>query len=145
MHSIQHMATPLFFASLALAAPSLAPNAPSVPMITVEIAPKVYMPLVGIGTWQYNDTITEAAVGLALELGYPHIDTAWDYHNSVGIGRALRRSSRWRESIFITTKVEGGLNASRTRDEVMDNLRDLGVSYVDLILIHFPAPIGPHG
>jgi diketogulonate reductase-like aldo/keto reductase len=39
------------------------------------------MPMVGIGTWQYNDTVAGAAVTSALDLGYTLIDTAWIYGN----------------------------------------------------------------
>jgi 2,5-diketo-D-gluconate reductase A len=48
---------------------------------TIEIAPGVDMPMVGIGTWQYNDTVAGAAVTSALDLGYTLIDTAWIYGN----------------------------------------------------------------
>ena len=41
---------------------------------------------VGLGTWQYNDTVAEAATSLALSLGYTHIDTAIGYGNQVELG-----------------------------------------------------------
>ena len=51
----------------------------------------------------------EEAVETALEAGYRHFDTAYNYNNEEAIGRALRR---WidggrcrREDLFITTKV----------------------------------------
>lgn len=112
---------------------------------TIEIAAGVHMPMVGLGTWLYNTSTTEAATKLALDLGYTHIDTAWDYHNSDGVGRALKASGRARSSVFITTKVEGGLNRSRTFAEVEEDLKNLSVPFVDLILVHFPAPVGPAG
>ena len=33
----------------------------------------VHMPLVGLGTWLYNDSVAEAAVSHALHLGYHHV------------------------------------------------------------------------
>jgi diketogulonate reductase-like aldo/keto reductase len=103
------------------------------------------MPLQGLGTWLYNDTRAEVAVELALSLGYTHIDTAFDYTNSAGIGRALASAKakygRDRESYFITTKVEGALNYSHTLWEHEDNLAKLGVDYVDLLLVHFPSNV----
>ena len=41
---------------------------------TIEIAPGVFMPLVGLGTWQYNASVAQQAVSQALALGYPLID-----------------------------------------------------------------------
>ena len=103
------------------------------------------MPMVGIGTWLYNDTIAEEAVASALEVGYTHIDTAYDYGNALGVGRAIVNSKLKRDEFFVTTKVEGGLNATRTKEEHMDNLKKLGLNYVDLLLIHFPCHISAQG
>ena len=46
------------------------------------------------GTWQYNSSLAESVVSLGLKLGFTHIDTANDYKNQDGVGRALasRRS-----------------------------------------------------
>ena len=52
----------------------LPPGYPSVGMRGVT--GPVRMPLVGMGTWLYNDTVAEGAVGAALRLGYRHVDTA---------------------------------------------------------------------
>jgi len=108
---------------------------------TIEIGNRVQMPLAGIGTWLYNDTQAYESVLAGLNIGITHIDTAWDYKNAKGIGRALKESPRPRDSYFITTKVEGGLNATRTVEEHMQNLKELGVDYVDLLLTHFPTPM----
>jgi len=77
---------------------------------TLEIAPGVKLPMSGLGTWQYNDTVAGEATALALSLGYTHIDTAIGYKNQVGIGKALKASSRPRDSYFITSKIPGGLS-----------------------------------
>lgn len=105
---------------------------------TKEIAPGVHMPMAGLGTWLYNDTRAGKAAKMALDMGYTHIDTAYDYNNSIGIGKALAASDRKRGSYFITTKVEGGLSYAKTMAEAEENLKNLGVSYVDLLLLHFP-------
>ena len=103
---------------------------PTVP--TLEIFPGVNLPMAGLGTWLYNDTRAGAAVELALSLGYVHIDTAFDYQNSAGIGKALAAAKtkygRDRSSYFITTKVEGALNYSHTIWEHDDNLAKLARS-----------------
>ena len=54
------------------------------------------------GTWQYNSSLAESVVSLGLKLGFTHIDTANDYKNQDGVGRALasrrRRSGRSRSA-----------------------------------------------
>eukprot|EP00941_MAST-03F_sp_MAST-3F-sp1_P005751 g5751.t1 len=106
---------------------------------TVEIAPGVDLPMAGLGTWLYNNTRAGNAVAMALELGYTHIDTANDYDNSVGIGKAIKESGRARDSFFITSKVPGGLSFQNTTLAHNENLEQLQVDYVDLLLIHFPT------
>jgi hypothetical protein len=75
---------------------------------TTEIAPGVKIPMMGLGTWLYNDTTAYDSSLKALNMGYTLIDTAWDYHNGKGIAKAIKESGRARSSFFITTKVEGG-------------------------------------
>jgi len=111
--------------------------APSVPQI--ELEPGVFFPIVGLGTWQYNDTQAEAAVTAAFAAGYSMIDTANVYDNQVGISRALKASGRARSSYFITTKINGGLDFDDATTALNQNLQQLGVDYVDLVITHFPA------
>jgi len=106
---------------------------------TIELEKGVYFPMVGLGTWLYNDTQAETAVAMALDLGYTMIDTANVYGNQVGIGRALKASKRARSSYFITTKINGGQNFDQATAALNQNLEQLGVDYVDLTLTHFPA------
>lgn len=65
------------------------------------------IPSVGLGTFQANvgnDGVTEA-VRKALEVGYRHFDTAYQYGSEKHIGRAIRESGYAREEIFITSKL----------------------------------------
>merc|ERR1719162_1426837 len=103
------------------------------------------MPLFGIGTWQYNDTVTQAAVATAFKLGYRHVDTAFDYGNLVGVGKALKASGVSREEFFVTSKVPGGLNASASTLALDQSLDQLGLEFVDLMLIHWPAGMNAAG
>jgi len=112
---------------------------------TMNIAPGVDLPMVGLGTWQYNDTVAEAATTMALDLGYTHIDTALGYRNQVGIARALKASSRTRDSYFITSKIPGGLSYADAMSNLTLSLAQLGLDYVDLMLVHFPATWGGQG
>jgi methylglyoxal/glyoxal reductase len=69
-----------------------------------------------------------------------HIDTASLYGNEVDVAMAIRESGLRREEVFITTKVwnndQGYDSTLRACDE---SLRRLGLSYVDLYLIHWPV------
>jgi len=123
--------------SMMLGALALSPS--PAPPNTIEIAPKVYMPLVGLGTWQYNSTISEVAVTEALNLGYPLIDHALGYQNAAGVARALKNSSRPRSSYFLATKIPGGLSYSAATAALNQVISELGVEQVDLVSTHFPA------
>jgi len=85
------------------------------------------MPMLNLGTWLYNDTVAHDAVAEAFKLGYPGIDTAFDYENGKGIGKALKESGRARKDYWITTKVEGGLSFNDTLREAESQLSDLGI------------------
>merc|ERR1740117_1476198 len=112
---------------------------------TLNIAPGVDIPMVGLGTWQYNDTVAEYSTSLALDLGYTHIDTALGYDNQVGIAKALKASPRPRASYFITSKIPGGLPYANATAALELSLSQLGLDYVDLMLVHYPATWGGVG
>jgi diketogulonate reductase-like aldo/keto reductase len=99
------------------------------------------MPQLGFGVWQVADDAAQAAVETALESGYRSIDTAKLYENEAGTGRALAASGLPREELFVTTKLwnddQGYDNALKAFDASLDRL---GLDYVDLYLIHWPAP-----
>jgi len=84
---------------------------------------------------------TEQLVGEALEVGYRHIDTAWGYFNEEGVGAGVRNSGLQREDVFVTTKV---WNSSQGHDLTVEScersIESLGFDYLDLFLIHWPAP-----
>lgn len=110
---------------------------------TKEIAPGVHMPLAGLGTWQYNNSVAEAAVRMALDYGCRSIDTANNYENQVGVGKAIAAAGFMtgaaRKKLFLTTKVPGALGYNGTIAAHEDNLKQLGLDYVDLLLVHFPC------
>lgn len=101
----------------------------------------VVMPALGFGVFQVPDAETEQAVSLALEAGYRSIDTAAIYGNEVGVGRALAASGLPREELFITSKVWiADLGFQETLAAYQTSLDKLGLDYLDLYLIHWPAP-----
>lgn len=99
------------------------------------------IPQLGYGVWQVENETAEKVVGLALDAGYRHIDTAKIYGNEEGTGAAIANSGVAREDIFLTTKVwndEQGFEAAKAAAEA--SLKRLGTDYVDLLLIHWAKP-----
>jgi len=79
-------------------------------------------------------------VRYALELGYRHIDTAKIHGNEIDVGIAVRESRINREEIFITTKLwNSDQGYDKTLSAFENSLQRLGLSYVDLYLIHWPV------
>ncbi len=99
------------------------------------------IPCVGFGTWQTPDGETAvASVKKAIEAGYRHIDTAAVYGNEESVGKAIRESGVAREDLFITSKVwntERGYESTLKAFDV--TMEKLGLDYLDLYLIHWPA------
>lgn len=101
----------------------------------------IEIPKIGFGTWQIPDgEVAYNAVTTALEAGYRHIDTATIYHNEESVGKAILDSHIPREDLFVTTKLwttDRGYDNAFTAFE--QSLERLGLDYVDLYLIHWPA------
>jgi len=99
------------------------------------------IPALGLGTWPLDDDEAERAVSSALELGYRLIDTAANYRNETGVGRAVARAGVPREEIVVTTKLPGRHHGyEETLASFEESRRRLGLDYVDLYLIHWPLP-----
>ena len=99
------------------------------------------MPAIGLGVAELSDDETERAVSAALEMGYRLIDTAAAYGNEAAVGRAIAASGIPRAELFITTKLanaDQGLTS--TQNACKASLERLGLDYLDLYLIHWPAP-----
>jgi aldehyde reductase len=106
------------------------------------------LPALGFGTLIPDAAATRLATATALEVGFRHFDCAERYQNEREVGEGLRAGVAAagipRESLFVTTKlwntnhrperVEPAFEASRER---------LGLSYVDLYLIHTPFAFLP--
>lgn len=99
------------------------------------------IPTLGLGVAELSEAETERAVSAALELGCRLIDTAKVYGNEAAVGRAIASSGIPREEVFVTTKLanaDQGLTAAI--EACKASLERLGMDYVDLYLIHWPAP-----
>ncbi len=100
----------------------------------------VSIPCIGFGTFLTPEDEVTLSVKAALEAGYRHIDAAAIYGNEKGVGRAIKESGVPREEIFVTSKVwntERGYE--KTKAAFQKTLDDLGLTYLDLYLIHWPA------
>ncbi|BBC64874.1 putative oxidoreductase [Mycobacterium marinum] len=117
------------------------PGAPSPSAPSIALNDENTMPVLGMGVAGLSDDETERAVSAALEIGCRLIDTAAAYGNEAAVGRAIAASGIPRAELFVTTKVataDHGFTASR--EACKASLDRLGLDYVDLYLIHWPAP-----
>lgn len=113
-------------------------------METIQLNNGVTMPLVGLGTWALRGEECTRVVTEALAMGYRLVDTAQMYDNEQAVGEGLRQSGVAREKIFLTTKIHRPSNSyAKARTAIDASLRNLGVDYVDLLLLHEPYTQGP--
>lgn len=110
-----------------------------IPGISLKVG--VEMPQLGFGVFQVPANETAVAVGAALDSGYTSVDTAAAYGNESAVGAAVVDAAVSRDDVFVTTKLwndSQGYDATlRAFDASLDKL---GMEYVDLYLIHWPAP-----
>lgn len=100
------------------------------------------IPQLGLGVFKVDDDVCEQIVLDALEVGYRHIDTAMIYRNEAAVGRAIASSGIARDELFVTTKLwNSDQGATATPEALATSLELLGLEYVDLYLIHWPAPL----
>ncbi|MBQ9574887.1 MAG: aldo/keto reductase [Synergistaceae bacterium] len=114
--------------------------AAEVPYVTLNSGYR--MPVLGLGTWTFDDSTAETTVYTAIREGYRLIDTARYYGNESGVGKGVRRAINEglvkREDIFVTTKIVPG-SYSDPEAAIDDSNRALGLGYIDLMLIHQPG------
>jgi 2,5-diketo-D-gluconate reductase A len=111
----------------------------AIPSITLNDENTI--PVLGLGVAELSDDETERAVSAALEIGCRLIDTAAAYGNEAAVGRAIAASGIPRAELFVTTKLataEQGFTSAMAACTA--SLERLGLDYVDLYLVHWPAP-----
>ncbi|KAJ7792955.1 Aldo keto reductase [Mycena olivaceomarginata] len=101
---------------------------------SVKLNTGAEMPTVGLGTWKSAPGAVEHAVEFALKNGYTHVDTAAAYKNEKEVGDGIKAAGVPRESIFLTTKLDNP-------DQKEAPEANLGTPYLDLWLMHWPAPM----
>ena len=100
------------------------------------------MPRIALGA---GDTICShvpdcsVPIGEALRLGFRHVDTAYPYGTQVAVGRALRSSGLARGDYFLTTKIPGPVGYAEALRTHAVNLKQLNLTSVDLLLMHYPC------
>ncbi|KAF7304457.1 Aldo-keto reductase [Mycena chlorophos] len=119
------------------------------------------IPSLAFGTWKMgNGDAPITQVDQALGVGFDHVgayllvvprvhgsilnrsmrrgvDTAQAYRNEYEAGVAIRDSGLPRDQLFITTKYSG-VDGKGIKQSVKESLANLGISYLDLYLIHHP-------
>ena len=104
------------------------------------------LPLVGMGCWKIAKTAAAEAVYTAIKQGYRAIDSASDYGNEEAVGQGIRKALAdglcTRAELFVTSKLWCTYHApEHVGPALQRSLRDLGLDYLDLYLIHFPIPL----
>ena len=120
--------------------------------INPDLVPKVKlhtgdeMPIVGLGTFgsdRYSNQEIANAVEAAIRMGYRHIDCAEVYQNEKEIGEALSEviadGTVSRNELWITGKVWNN-HHREVEKSCIKSLKDLGIDYFDLYLVHWPFP-----
>lgn len=98
------------------------------------------IPVLGIGVADLPAGEVEAAVRAALLAGYRLIDTTPAGGREEAVGRAVAGSGIARADVYITTRVttaEQGFQSAQ--DACRASLERLGVDYIDLYLVDWPA------
>ncbi|KAJ8691650.1 hypothetical protein PTI98_011200 [Pleurotus ostreatus] len=102
---------------------------------TIKLNDGNELPAIAFGTGSvWKDKEVTEFVEQAIESGYSHIDTAAVYHTEKDVGNAIKESGLDRQSLYITSKYDGGDIPSAIRD----SLDNLGLKQLDLYLIHTP-------
>jgi aldehyde reductase len=106
------------------------------------------MPALGFGTLIPDAAVTITATRDALEAGFRHFDCAERYGNEREVGTALQEGLAAggiaREDIFVTTKLwNSNHRPQRVEPAFLASLDRLGLTYLDLYLIHTPFAFQP--
>ncbi|GAA6059701.1 hypothetical protein JCM10212_000229 [Sporobolomyces blumeae] len=98
------------------------------------------IPAVGLGTWKSSPGEVSNAVKVAIDTGYRHIDCAAAYKNEKEVSEGIKASGIDRDKLFITSKLWNSYHRPEQVEPALDRtLSDLGMSHLDLYLMHWPV------
>ena len=105
-----------------------------------------HMPTLGLGLWKLPEQSVASTVVDAVAAGYRHVDSAADYGNEEAVGEGLRQvletTDVVRDDLWVTSKLWNTFHRpEHVRAACERSLRDLGLDYLDLYLIHFPIAL----
>ncbi|KAI0428549.1 aldo/keto reductase [Xylaria sp. FL1042] len=104
----------------------------------------IEIPSIGLGTWRSDKDKVAHAVEFALKSGYKHVDAALIYRNEEETGKGIQAANMSRDKLWVTSKL---WNADHRPNEaiiaVQKSVKDLGVEYLDLYLMHWPVAFVP--
>ncbi|EOB3875049.1 aldo/keto reductase [Campylobacter upsaliensis] len=100
----------------------------------------ITMPSIGLGTYELCGQKGIETMQNALQIGYRLFDSAQMYKNENELGIAIAQSLQHlqRDELFITTKLSSNMPYTKAWQSIEQSLQNLGLEYVDLLLIHQP-------
>lgn len=113
------------------------------PIPTIKLNTGTEIPAIGLGTYRSDDQGECArAIKYALtETPIRHLDAAYAYLNEHEVGQGIRDAIATgkvkRSEIFVTTKVYMSFHKN-VAEALEISLKNLGLEYVDLLLMHWP-------
>ncbi|KAI9817153.1 MAG: NAD(P)H-dependent D-xylose reductase (XR) [Pycnora praestabilis] len=104
------------------------------------------MPIVGFGLWKVNNDTCADQVYNAIKTGYRLFDGACDYGNEQeagqGVARAIKEGIVKREDLFLVSKLWNSFHdGDRVEPICKKQLKDWGIDYFDLFIVHFPISL----
>ncbi|KAJ5725574.1 uncharacterized protein N7483_006931 [Penicillium malachiteum] len=116
--------------------------------IHIKLNTGAEIPALGLGTWKAAPGEVANAVSHAIKVGYRHIDAALCYGNENEVGQGIKEAIDAgiveREDLFVTTKLWCTYH-SKVEEGINQSLKNLGLEYVDLYLVHWPLAMNPNG